>query len=74
MTPNVLIAALIVLCATCLAVLLAMRGHAVSTALVFVLGIWCASGLYRDADAPIFSSSIQITKTTASEAEKEPNE
>ncbi len=71
MAPNILIAALIVLCATGLSVLLALRGHAATPAIVFALGIWCAAGLYRDADAPIFSSSIQITKQTASEAEKE---
>lgn len=71
MTPNVLIAALIVLCATGLAVVLAMREHVASPAIIFVLGILCATGVTSGTDRPIFSSSIQITKTTASEAEKD---
>ena len=71
MTPNVLIAALIVLCATGLAVLLAMRGHSTAPAFIIVLGFWCAASVYQGSNKPIFSFSIEITKTTASEAEKE---
>lgn len=71
MTPNVLIAALIMLCATGLAVVLAMRGHAATPAFIVALGFWCAASVYQGSNKPIFSFSIQITKQTASEAEKE---
>lgn len=72
MTPNILIAALIMLCATGLAVLLALRGHAATPAFIAVLGFWSAAGVYQGSNNPLFSFSIEITKNvTASEAEKE---
>ena len=71
MTPNILIAALIMLCTTGLAVLLAMRGHAASPAFIVVLGFWFAASVYQGSNKPFFSIDIQITKQTASEAEKE---
>lgn len=72
MTPNILIAALILLCATGLAVVLALRGHGSAPAFIIVLSIWAAVGVYKDKSNPLFSFSIQITKNhTASEAEKE---
>lgn len=71
MTPNVLIAALIVLCATGLAALLGLRGHSTAPAFIIVLGFWFGASVYQGTNKPIISASIQITKQTASEAEKE---
>lgn len=71
MTPNILIAALIVLCATILAIVLALRGHGAAPAFIVLLGFWTAASVYQGNSKPIFSFSIQITKQTASEAEKE---
>lgn len=69
MTPNVLIAALIVLCATGLAVLVALRGHGTAPAFIILIGFWFAIGAYSS--KPIISFSLEITKQTASEAEKD---
>ena len=68
---NMVLAVVIVAAASVLAWFLVKAGHVASPVLLFLVAIWCATGLFNPRTVPMFQSSIQITKQTASEAEKE---
>lgn len=50
--PLVIVSALLVLCATGLAVLMTTQGHAAGGVVVFMAGAWYAAALHQKDDKP----------------------
>lgn len=50
---------------------LIQSGEPITAAVLFAIGVWSACSIIAPRSEPLFQSSIQITKNTASEAEKE---
>lgn len=68
---NLVLALAVILAASVLAWAMIQRGQFISPMALFVIAIWAACGIVSPPSGPLFQSSIQITKNTASEAAKD---